>query len=53
MNVYEIWDITEKQEERTETTKMNFLRCAAGYTRKAQIRNTNSRKELSIFNLNN
>jgi hypothetical protein len=50
MNVYEILNITEKQVAKTETAEMNFLRCVAGYTRKAQIRNTKFREELSIFN---
>jgi hypothetical protein len=31
---------------------MKFLRSVAGYTREDQIRNTNIRKQLNIFNLN-
>jgi hypothetical protein len=37
---------------KTETVKMEFLRSAAGYTRKDQIRNTEIREDLNIFKLN-
>jgi hypothetical protein len=37
----EIWSITkEKWEAKTEIAEMRFLRNAAGYTRRDQIRNT-------------
>jgi hypothetical protein len=48
----QIW-ITKKEEAKTESAEMTFLRSAAGYTRKDQIRNTKIREKLNIFNPNN
>jgi hypothetical protein len=48
----EIWTITRKKEARIETAQMNFLRSVAGYKRIDQIRNSKTREELNIFNLN-
>jgi hypothetical protein len=47
----EIWTITKKkQEEKIETAEIKFLKRVAGYRRKDQIRNTEIREELNIFN---
>jgi hypothetical protein len=45
-------DCDKKQEAKTETAEMKFLRSVAGYIRKDQIENTKIREELNIFNLN-
>jgi hypothetical protein len=50
---YEIWNITKKAGRKTETAEMNLLRSVTGYTRKDQIRNTKTTKELRVFNYNN
>jgi hypothetical protein len=41
------------QATKIEPAEMNFLRRAAGYTMKDQIRNTKIMEELKFFNLNN
>jgi hypothetical protein len=47
----QILDSNRKQEAEIETAEVKFLRSVAVYTRKNQVRNTDIRKELNIFNL--
>jgi hypothetical protein len=48
----EMWTITDKQEAKIETAEMKLLRSVASYIRKDQMRNTEIREELNIFNRN-